>query len=75
MSLEDELTSLLPPSTTQWISEWYAKLSTADRKTWDSWLADSTKPSTVMFRVIRAKGYPGGETTFRHWVHEHRDLS
>jgi hypothetical protein len=75
MSLHDELNqnTRAPLAGDTWINEWYATLDKADQRSWDAWLYDDTKHASVMFRVIRSKGYPRTESTFRSWVREQRE--
>jgi hypothetical protein len=76
MSLDDELNAAVVRSanpTAEWIAEWYSKMDAADKKAWDKWVSDPSKPALVMFRVMRTHGYPGGETAVRDWVRKQRE--
>lgn len=77
MSLEDELTDAVRRRATvgDWVAEWRSKLSAADKKSWDTWLSDPTKPATVLWRVIRNHGFTGSQTAVRDWVRGQRDPS
>jgi len=75
MSLEDELIQQdkQAMTTEEWLEQWVASLSAADRKVWNAWLDDPRRPAAAMFRVARAHGYPRKLTSFKSYVRDHRD--
>lgn len=75
MSLNDELTDAVRKKATvgEWIAQWYSTLSVADKKSWDAWVADPTKASSAMWRVMRNHGFTGCQTSVRDWARSQRD--
>lgn len=74
MSLNDELQSEVKHSkdlTHVWIANWYETLDDDDKNDWDTWVSCPTTHSSAMYRVLKRRGYPFSEATFRRWVRDY----
>jgi ketosteroid isomerase-like protein len=80
MSLEDELratgTIKREPHetpTAAWVREFYQSLDAKDKRFWDATVLNRGVYASAIFRVMKAHGFPGGQTAARDWVRKCRE--
>jgi hypothetical protein len=76
MSLADELKAEHEASTVfttaTWMAQWRGTLNEEDREAVDVWIADSSKPTVALYKVVKKHGYPRAIKTFREWLYKQR---
>lgn len=71
--LSDEVPNQPQSPIDAWVEEWHTTLNAADKATWCDWLNDRSQSSTMMFRILRRKGFPYSDSGFDKWVRRQRD--
>jgi hypothetical protein len=69
VSLSDELKAeVISRKPKSQIEVFLDSLNKKDRDDFDAWLAGGAKDARAMYRVLKRRGLPVADATFRNWV-------